>query len=104
MVADYRCEYAGLTFTIPIDFEFDLASVPRVLWPVVSSFELSIVAPLIHDYFYRYRGESVHHLPARKVSREEANRIFHEMMLIEGVPPWKARAALRAVQWFSSRW
>ena len=104
MVADYRVEYWGIVFEIPIDFEFDLASVPRVLWPVVSSFELSIVAPLIHDYFYRYRGQPVHHTPARQVTRAEANRIFYEMMLLEGVPAWKARAALRAVQWFSSRW
>ena len=65
MVADYKVSYKGIDFHIPIDFEFDLSSVPRWLWPIVSSFELSIVAPLIHDYFYRYNGRAVHHTPIK---------------------------------------
>lgn len=103
MVADYRVDYDGLRFEIPIDFEFDLSSVPRVLWPVISSFELSIVAPLVHDYLYRYRGKPVYHLPPRKVTRTDADRIFYEMMLLEGIPRWKAEAAYRAVKYFAPR-
>ena len=104
MVADYQCDYAGMTFHIPIDFEFDLSSVPRWLWPVVSSFELSIVAPLIHDYFYRYNGQAVHHTPNKAVTRLQADQIFHDMMIMEGVPKWKANGAYRAVRTFARRW
>jgi hypothetical protein len=41
---------------IPAGFVFDLASVPRVLWWLIAPFELSIVAPLIHDWLYRVEG------------------------------------------------
>lgn len=104
MVADYQCDYAGLRFTLPIDFEFDLASVPRVLWPVISSFELSIVAPLIHDYLYRHMGRPHYHLPIRKITRLQADQIFYDMMILEGVPKWKADAAYRCVRLFSPKW
>ena len=33
-------------------FRFDLASIPRVFWFLVSPFELSIAAPLLHDFLY----------------------------------------------------
>lgn len=104
MVDDYRVDYAGLSFVIPAEFNFDLASVPRWLWPIISSFELSIVAPLIHDYFYRYNGKPVYHLPVRKVTRAQADEIFHDMMILEGIPRWKAEAAYRAVRLFARRW
>ena len=104
MVADYRAEYAGITFTLPIDFEFDLASVPRWLWPVISSFELSIVAPLIHDYLYRYNGKAIYHEPVKRINRLAADRIFYDMMILEGIPKWKAEAAYRAVRTFARKW
>jgi hypothetical protein len=104
MVADYKVTYAGMTFEIPIDFEFDLSSVPRWLWPIVSSFELSIVAPLIHDYFFRFAGRPIYHTPIKQVTRLQANQIFYDMMILEGVPKWKASAAYHAVQTFASRW
>ena len=31
-------------------FLFDLASIPRPLWTLIAPFELSIVAPLVHDF------------------------------------------------------
>ena len=104
-----------LDVTIPAGFEFDLASIPRPIWPLIGSFELSLVAPLIHDYFYHYTGRPVYHrrvldnlpVPAgvwHDVSRAEADRIFLDLMLREGVAPWKARAAYHAVRIFAPRW
>jgi hypothetical protein len=101
--------------TIPAGFEFDLASIPRPIWPLIGSFELSLVAPLIHDYFYHYTGRPVYHRRAldgqpvprgvwHEVSRAEADRIFLDLMLREGVTPWKARAAYHAVRLFAPRW
>lgn len=101
-------------FEIPKDFEFDLASVPRILWSLIGSFELSLVAPLIHDYLYRYQGSAVHHHIMDRggrrgkylsgLTRKDADDIFLDLMLREGVKPWKAKAAHRAVRWFAPKW
>lgn len=40
---------------IPKGFQWDLASVPRVLWSVCSPDNDAEVAYLIHDYLYRYK-------------------------------------------------
>lgn len=105
----------GLQFKIPQNFEFDLASIPRILWPLIGSFELSIVAPLIHDYFYATKGAGFHHKAFdslgespypedRLVTRFFADKLFLELMLMEGVTPWKAKAAYHAVRMFGPRW
>lgn len=119
LLADYRLVYEDkqgkrvIEFIIPINFEFDLASIPRFLWSIISSFELSIVAPLIHDYLYRYEGNNPFHkassptqegLVSQRVTRKRADEIFYDLMILEGVPKWKAVAAFRAVRMFATRW
>lgn len=105
---------ADVCFQIPQNFEFDLASVPRILWSLISSFELSLVAPLIHDYLYRFQGTPVHHRVVNpeapqeeyymNLTRKQADDLFYDLMIREGVVPWKAKAAHRAVRWFAPRW
>lgn len=106
LVEEYRLEWDGFLFSIPQNFEFDLASVPRIFWPLISSFELSLVAPLIHDYLYRYQGREVHHChdKGRSIDRKLADQIFLALMLAEGVTKWRAYAAYRAVRLFAPRW
>lgn len=116
LLADYKAsvevahdeEILLVDALIPLGFEFDLASVPRILWPLLGSFELSIVAPLVHDWLYRYEGRplgltSIFGLPLR-VDRTQADKAFLDLMLMEGVPAWKAKAAYFAVRWFGPRW
>ena len=99
-----------IEFKIPQNFEFDLASIPRIIWPLIGSFELSLVAPLIHDYLYQFHGEPVHHRHASHtwfkpvLTRAEADQIFLNLMLAEKVTSWKAKAAYRAVRLFAPRW
>ncbi|MGI8885796.1 MAG: DUF1353 domain-containing protein [Gaiellaceae bacterium] len=79
------------TITAPAGFEFDLSSVPRIFWSLIAPFELSIAAPLLHDFLYRHGGK----LPAGAVSppraytRAEADRMFREIMRAEGVSAWR---------------
>jgi len=89
---------------IPIGFRFDLASVPRWAWTLIAPFELSLIAPLVHDYFYSLDGAK--RIPGwdSPVTREEADEIFLALMLIEGVPKWKAHLAYRAVRLASWIW
>ena len=103
---DYACVHAGTTITVPSGFEFDLASVPRILWWLISPFDLSIAAPLIHDFLYRYAGNPPHGTvhPQRTYTRKEADRLFRDIMKKEGVWWWRRAAAYRAVRWFGEAW
>ena len=53
----YSYDHAGHQVTVPAGYKFDLASVPRLFWFLIAPFELSIAAPLIHDYLYDHRGD-----------------------------------------------
>ena len=98
----YGYRHSGNTITVPAGFEFDLASVPRPIWWLIGPFDLSIAAPLIHDFLYRYGGAppdgSIE--PPRTYTRKEADLLFRSMMHEEGVWWWRRAAAYRAVRWF----
>ncbi len=103
---DYAYVHAGTTITVPAGFEFDLASVPKPLWWLISPFDLSIVAPLIHDFLYRYEGNPLAGsiAPPRTYTRKEADRLFRYIMKQEGVWWWRRAAAYRAVRTFGRSW
>lgn len=86
--------------TVPARFEFDLASIPRALWWLIGPFDLSVAAPLIHDFLYRYRGQPPDGAiePARTYRRKEADQLFRAIMKQEGVWWWRRAAAYRAVR------
>ena len=85
------------TIVIPEGFRFDLASIPRLLWAMIAPFELSIAAPLVHDFLYRYGGMLA---SGQLLNRSEADTIFAELMEREGVPGWRRVLAYRAVRTF----
>ena len=88
--------------TVPAGFRFDLASIPRIFWFLISPFELSISAPLLHDFLYAYDGAppagSIE--PPRTYTRKEADQLFRTIMEIEGVPAWRRTSAYWAVRGF----
>ena len=100
--ATYRYRAGTTVITVPAGFEFDLASVPRLLWTLIAPFELSIVAPLLHDFLYRNGGS----LPAgaieprRTFTRAQADRLFLDLMGVENVPAWRRVPAYLAVRLF----
>ena len=100
---DYLTVDGPTTITIPGGYEFDLASVPRPLWSVIAPFELSISAPLVHDFIYEFRGvlPAGATAPERTYTRKEADRLFAEMMSAEGVPAWRRVLANVSVRLFA---
>ena len=100
--ADYTYRDGDTAITVPKGFRFDLSSVPRAFWSAIAPFELSIVAPLLHDFLYRYGGEppagSV--VPPRTYTRAETDRLFRAIMEAEGVPAWRRTLAYLAVRTF----
>jgi hypothetical protein len=100
--ADYPYRDGATTITVPAGFRFDLSSVPRALWWLIAPFELSIAAPLLHDFLYLHGSlppaGSVD--PPRTYTRADADRIFVEIMQAEGVPAWRRLLGYAAVRLF----
>lgn len=104
---EYAYPDGEVTLKVPPGFEFDLASVPRFAWPLIAPFELSIVAPLLHDFLYRHGGRPPAGtvIPPRSYTRKEADRLFRAAMKLERVAAWRIFLAYRAVRWFGrSSW
>lgn len=99
---------------IPATFNFDLATIPRLLWVVLAPFELSIIAPLVHDFLYENKGNlylnEAHQISSIKtntpikISRLETDRIFLEHMKQEGVGKIKRYASYYGVRWFGRKY
>jgi hypothetical protein len=101
---DYVYQDGEHRITVPAGFEFDLSSVPRALWSVIAPFELSVTAPLLHDFLYRYGGHPPGAIePPRTYTRKEADELFRRVMEEEGVPAWRRHAAYAAVRLFGRR-
>ena len=49
-------QYKGKKYAVHAGFEFDGASIPKVLWALLSPVGLLLIPGLIHDYGYRYNG------------------------------------------------
>ena len=109
LLTDYRArdERMDCTLIIRGGFEFDLASIPRILWGKVGPHELSILAPLCHDALYRHGGQSGEYLTLvpseREYTRRDADKLFANQMGAEGVPWWRVKLAYRAVRWFGGK-
>ena len=90
----------GCTLFARRGYEFDLASVPRVVWPVIAPFELSILAPLFHDLIYEFKGRPPADVvtPFRTFTRRDADDLFLRLMVLEGVSRWRYSLAYTAVR------
>lgn len=87
--------------TVHAGFQFDLSSIPRVFWPLVAPFELSIEAPLLHDFLYRRGGKIDRYDGFRRTfTRKEADGLFLDEMEKAGIPWLRRRAAYLAVRAF----
>lgn len=100
--ADYAYRDADTTITIGKGFEFDLSSVPRLLWWLIAPFELSVAAPLLHDYLYFHGGRPPAGavVPHRTYNRAEVDAMFRGIMRKEGVSAWRRALGYLAVRAF----
>lgn len=89
---DIRVIINRKVFTIPKDFVTDLASIPRIIWPVLSPAHSSLfVGAIIHDWFYRMTGD---------FTRKEADLIFYEIIKQSGLGSIRSKGAYYAVRLF----
>ena len=87
-----RVTIDGTKYAIPKDFTTDLASIPRILWPVISPQYSGFVAPaILHDYLYRC------HTP---VTRKYADEVLYSALIAADVSAFTASKFFLAVRLF----
>lgn len=79
-------------YTVPKGFITDLASTPRLLWPLYAPNDTRTIRPaILHDYMYRCDTNT---------TRLEADAIFYYALLNQGVGKWTARKYYWGVRLF----
>lgn len=103
LMENFTFKRGVIHFVIRAGFKTDLASIPRILWRIIAPFELSITAPLVHDYLYRNSGRITCAASGirRKLSRSDTDKLFGQIMEDENVSWWRRAAAYRAVRMFA---
>ena len=79
-----------VTLTVPAGFEFDGASIPPPVWPIIGSpFDPRFVrAALLHDWAYS----------SHLIGRKTADVAFRDILIADGVGEWRAELMYRAVR------
>lgn len=78
--------------SIPQDFQTDLASIPRWMWPVVAPAHSKLMqASILHDYLYT---------EPNGFNRKEIDSIFYDVLVKNGVDKTHAYLMYNAVRLF----
>ena len=94
LLEDLTVTWNNKTVTVPAGFQSDGCSVPEFLWDTVSP-QLdprTLRAAIVHDYLYR---ECVPNW-----TRKEADELFYDFMVTDGMSKFKAGLAYYGVRWF----
>lgn len=90
---EYRFE--GVQLRVPRGFQTDLASVPRILWPILPPWGHYTAAAVLHDWLYIEQA-----VMGEPISRGFADRAFLEAMKDLRVRITRRRAMYRGVRTF----
>lgn len=72
----------GKQYVIPKNFQTDLASIPRILWPILSPQYSGFVRPaILHDYLYRCDNH---------IARKFADEVLYSALISENVTAFTA--------------
>lgn len=96
LLEDLTVTWNGRTVTVPAGFESDGCSVPEFLWDSVSP-QLdprTLRAAIVHDYLYRNALSGW--------TRKDADELFYDFMVEDGMSKFKAGIAYYGVRWFGS--
>lgn len=91
--ADISASVDGEEVIVPYGFKTDLASIPRILWPLLAPQYSAFVAPaILHDYLYQCGSEN----------RKWADEVFYSSLKAEGVSSYTAMKFYLAVRIFGA--
>ncbi len=90
-----------LEIRIPAGFICDGSSIPRALWTLIGLHKdgKNREPSLVHDWLYMHQGR----IPERKYSRQEADRLYYDMLIAYGVPNKSAWRSYKGVRWFGKK-
>lgn len=92
---DIRVMIDSRMVVIPKEFDTDLASIPRALWPFMSPAYSAFIGPgILHDYLYRDRTWMV---------RKEVDSVFYDALRQDGLDRWTAWKMWVAVRIFGNQ-
>lgn len=106
LAKDWRVRSRGYELLVPGGFRCDLSSIPRVLRNLVNTFELSIEAPLVHDWLYRHGSITVlgrefsSGAAEIEFTRKETDKFFLDIMEQMGVSWIKRKTAYHLIRAF----
>ena len=92
--------------TVPVGFVTDFASIPWLFWQFLPAWGRYGKAAVVHDYLYQHHMIQVSENLYFTFSRDQADDIFHEAMLVENTRHWKAKLmwlAVRLCGWLAWR-
>ncbi|MBV6626037.1 MAG: DUF1353 domain-containing protein [Rivularia sp. (in: Bacteria)] len=109
----YEDKIKGTKILLHKGFSFDLSSIPRFLWIICGTHELSLEAPLIHDFMYMSKGGKKMYFNQKVIlgdietkgilySRKEADELFRKMMQEARVRKWRRFFGYMGVKLFGS--
>jgi len=104
IVYEIGAEGSGVEAMVPVDFETDGASVPRLLWPLLPPTGRYLRAAILHDYLYTRIKAGEPHALIR--TRAAADREFRRAMAACGVSAptrWLMWAGVRLGGWMYFR-
>lgn len=88
----YKTDIGKLdTILVPVGFETDFASVPKLLWNIMPPTGQYGKAAVIHDFLYR---------TPKQATKDEADSVFLEAMTALGVGWWTRNTMYRGVKYF----
>lgn len=93
----------GPSVFVPSGFVTDFASVPRILWPLFPPYGRYGKAAVVHDWLYAHKWLFDKNAERMKITKEQADTIFYEAMLVLDVPKWKAKLMYWAVKMFGKK-
>lgn len=94
--------YLDTIITVPSGFVFDGESIPLFLQWLSPPFGDSKRGACVHDYLYRHAGYYDNYGAFHPVSRFQADNVYHELILANGLPAWRANIryyTLRVAGW-----
>lgn len=93
VLEDTELNIFGGTIVIPKGFECDMASIPKCFQWLVSKRGFEIDVSIVHDYLYSEYSNY-------DINREEADAIFRQLMINNGMSSLKANLIYKSVRMF----
>ena len=91
---DIHIQLAGSSLIIKSGFKTDLASIPRIFWPILSPDDTLLIQPaILHDYLY-------HNVSL--LTRYQCDLIFYDALRSNGVSLWKSWTIYYSVRLFGA--